>query len=384
MSFPHLSAIFAKQYNHMENKKTNKNEVSKNDNKFYENLKITKVSGSKIEITGTVPAVQFESFRKKALENINNEISIDGFRKGKIPENILVSKVGDMTILEEMAELALSVSYPKMVIEEKLDVIGRPEIQITKIAKDNPLEFKIISAVVPEIKLDDYKKIAKEEISKQKGIDPVTEKDVDEAILKIRRSRANHDHNHGEMSEEEHNKMIDSSLPEFNDDFVKSLGDFKDINDFKSKVKEMLEIDKKDQAREKKRIAISDKLIETSAIDIPEVLIESENRRIEAQFSEDISRMGIKMDDYLKHANKSIDDLRKEWRPHAEKKAKLQLILNEIAKIEKISPDAKEIETEVNHITEHYADADRDRAFIYAETVLTNEKVYSFLESQNK
>jgi trigger factor len=122
----------------MENKKTNKNEVSKNDNKFYENLKITKVSGSKIEITGTVPAVQFESFRKKALENINNEISIDGFRKGKIPENILISKVGDMTILEEMAELALSVSYPKMVIEEKLDVIGRPEIQITKIAKDNP------------------------------------------------------------------------------------------------------------------------------------------------------------------------------------------------------------------------------------------------------
>jgi trigger factor len=120
----------------MENKKTNKNEVSKNDNKFYENLKITKVSGSKIEITGTVPAVQFESFRKKALENINNEISIDGFRKGKIPENILISKVGDMTILEEMAELALSVSYPKMVIEEKLDVIGRPEIQITKIAKD--------------------------------------------------------------------------------------------------------------------------------------------------------------------------------------------------------------------------------------------------------
>lgn len=367
----------------MENKKTNKNEVSKSDNKFYENLKITKVSGSKIEITGTVPGVQFESFRKKALENINNEISIDGFRKGKIPENILVSKVGDMTILEEMAELALSVSYPKMVIEEKLDVIGRPEIQITKIAKDNPLEFKIISAVIPEIKLDDYKKIAKEEISKQKGTDPVTERDVDEAILKIRRSRASHDHNHGEMSEEEHNKMIDSSLQEFNDDFVKSLGDFKDINDFKSKVKEMLEIDRKDQAREKKRISISDKLIETSTIDIPEVLVESENRRIEAQFSEDVSRMGIKMDDYLKHAKKSIDDLRKEWRPHAEKKAKLQLILNEIAKIEKISPDAKEIETEVNHITEHYADADRDRAFIYAETVLTNEKVYSFLESQN-
>ena len=63
-----------------------------------------------------------------------------------------------------------------------------------------------------------------------------------------------------------------------------------------------------------------------------------------------------------------------------EKKAKLQLILNEIAKIEKIAPDIKEIEAEVNHIVEHYTDADRERATIYAETVLTNEKVYGFLE----
>jgi FKBP-type peptidyl-prolyl cis-trans isomerase (trigger factor) len=354
------------------------------NNKFYENLKISKADGSKIEITGTVPALKFESYRKKALENINNEISIDGFRKGKIPENILISKVGDMSILEEMAELALSQAYPKIVIEEKLDVIGRPEIQITKIAKDSPLEFKIISAVVPEVKLDDYKKIAKEEISKQKEIEPVTDKDIEDAILKIRRSRANHDHNHGEMSEEEHNKLLDSSLPELNDDFVKSLGQFSDVNDFRDKVKEMLVIDRKDQAREKKRIAISDKLIETSSIIVPEVLIESETKRIEAQFGEDIARMGIKMEDYLNHAKKTVEDIRKEWRPHAEKKAKLQLILNEIAKIEKLSPDPKEIENEVNHIVEHYKDADRDRAFIYAETVLTNEKVYGFLESQTK
>lgn len=354
------------------------------NNKFYENLNIVKTPGSKLEITGIVPSAKFESFRKKALENINNEITIDGFRKGKIPENILVSKVGDMAILEEMAELALSQAYPKMVIDNKLDVIGRPEIQITKIAKDNPLEFKIISSVVPEVKLGDYKDIAKQEISKQKEIEPVTDKDIEDAILKIRRSRASHDHNHGEMSEEEHNKLIDSSLPELNDDFVKSLGQFTSVADFKDKVKEMLVIDRKDQAREKKRIAISDKLIETSVIEVPEVLVESESKRIEAQFGEDIARMGIKMEDYLSHSKKTIDDIRKEWKPHAEKKAKLQLILNEIAKIEKLSPDPKEIENEVNHIVEHYKDADRDRAFIYAETVLTNEKVYSFLESQTK
>ena len=110
-------------------------------------------------------------------------------------------------------------------------------------------------------------------------------------------------------------------------------------------------------------------------------MIESELHRTEAQFSADIERMGIKIDDYLKHAGKSMEDIRKEWRPHAEKKAKLQLILNAIAVAENVKPDKKEVEEEVDHILEHYKDADREHAAVYAETVLTNEKVFQFLES---
>jgi trigger factor len=90
--------------------------------------------------------------------------------------------------------------------------------------------------------------------------------------------------------------------------------------------------------------------------------------------------MGVKMDDYLKHSKKTIEEIRKDCEPHAEKKAKLQLILNAIAGAEKIKPDQKEIDEEVNHIVEHYKDADRERAAIYAETVLTNEKVFEMLE----
>ncbi len=173
---------------------------------------------------------------------------------------------------------------------------------------------------------------------------------------------------------------MDASLPEFNDEFVKSLGNFADIADFKAKIKVMLAEEKVEKNKEKKRIAISDKLIETSEIDLPEILVESEMKRIEAQFSEDIARMGVTLEDYVKHVKKTIEDLRKDWRPHAEKKAKLQLILNKIAETEKIVVDAKDIEAEVKHIIEHYKDADRERAAVYAETVLMNERVYQFLE----
>ena len=350
-----------------------------------ENINIKKLEKSKIEITGSIPVEAFSSFRKKALENINNEITVDGFRKGKIPESVLVSKVGEMSVLEEMAEIALSKFYPEIIEKEKIDAIGYPEISITKLAANNPLEFKIITTVIPEIKIGDYKKIALKNNSKKEEKIEITEKEIDDAILRIRKSRVDHTgHDHERLTPEEHEKIVESSMPELSEDFVKSLGDFKDINDFKEKIKLSLLEEKKIMAQEKKRIALSDAILEASSAEIPELLIESETRRIEAQFSDDISRMGVKLEDYLKHAKKTIDDLRAEWKPHAEKKAKLQLILNDIVKLEKINVDAKEIENEVKAILAHYKDANQEQAYTYAETVLTNEKVYKFLEEIEK
>lgn len=315
-----------------------------------ENLKITKLPKSMVEIIGSVKESVFSSFRDKAIQNINNSLTIDGFRKGKIPEKVLISKVGEMAVLEEMAELAISKVYPEIIIDNKIDAIGRPDISITKIAANNPLEFKIITTVIPEIKIADYKTISKKEMSKPQEIVEISDKEVEDAIKKIIESHTDHTgHDH-------------------------------ESDDFKKRVREALLQDKKYQAQEKRRIALSDAILEASSAEIPELLINSEIQRIEAQFSDDVKRMGVTIEEYLKHAKKTIEDLRQDWRPHAEKKAKLQLILNNIVKLENLSVDSKEIEEEVKHILAHYKDADKELAYTYAETVLTNEKVYQFLE----
>jgi FKBP-type peptidyl-prolyl cis-trans isomerase (trigger factor) len=348
----------------------------------YASATIKKLDKSRVEITASVAAETWEVCRPKALKYINESVTIDGFRKGMAPENILVAKVGEMAILEEMAELALSKSYVDILINEKIDAIGKPEIRVTKITQGNPLEFVAITSVVPEITLPDYKKIAQEQIKKADPKDlKVGEKDIEEAILRIRKQHALHEgHNHDKMTPEEHDKAIPSAMPEITDDFVKGLGDFADVPDFKNKLSDMIVEQKRDEAREKTRVRIADAMAEDSKIELPDVMIDSELERTQAQFSADIERMGVKLDDYLKHAKKTLEEVRKEWRPHAEKKAKLQLILNEIAKKENIKPDQKDIEQEVNHIVEHYKDADRERATVYAETVLTNERVFAWLE----
>ncbi len=103
---------------------------------------IKKLDKSRVEISGSIPAEVWEKFRAQALKSINQSISIDGFRKGNIPENILISKVGEMAILEEMAELALPKAYVDILIDNKIDAIGKPEIHVTKLAKGNPARIQ--------------------------------------------------------------------------------------------------------------------------------------------------------------------------------------------------------------------------------------------------
>jgi FKBP-type peptidyl-prolyl cis-trans isomerase (trigger factor) len=347
--------------------------------------KITKLPKSMVEIEGEIDAETFESYFKTAISNVSANLEIPGFRKGKAPENAVIAKVGEMHILEEMAELALAKHYPKIIEDEKLDVVGRPEIAITKLARKNPLGFKIKSAVLPEVMLPNYKKIAKDVIGtttdKEKDT-TVTDEDVENTIMDIRKSRAPKVHVTEAVKSEDNKEEKPPELPEFNDDFVKGLGPFKDIEDFKLKLKENIKLEKENQLKEKTRLKIIEKIIDDTTIDTPEILIDAEINKILYRMESDITQMGLKFEDYLKHLNKTVEDLKKEFRTDAEKKAKLGLVLNEIAKAENIKADDEQVAKEVAHILEHYKDADPERARMHAENVLTNEKIFQFLETQ--
>jgi len=353
---------------------------------------IKKLPKSEVEIEGELDADVFETYFSKALKKIGENIELDGFRKGKVPEHVLLSKVPEIRVLEEMAEMAIAEHYPKILENEKVDAIAQPEIGITKLARKNPLGFKIKTAVMPEIKLPEYKKIAKKitsEITDTEKNIVVSDEEVENTIMDIRKSRAPKKSMADVVKEPLPNPLLNKErekgevdLPEFNDDFVKALGPFENVEDFKIKLKENIKLEKENQAREKKRLKIIEKIIDDSEIEMPEILVEIELDKILYRMESDIAQMGLKFEDYLKHLNKTVEDLRKEFRKDAEKKAKLGLVLNEISKIEKIVADKEQVEKEVLMILEHYKDADPERAKLHAENVLTNEKVFQFLENQ--
>jgi trigger factor len=352
---------------------------------------IKRLDKSEIEITGVLEVVEFEKHEGKALERVGERLELPGFRKGKAPVAVVKENVPEMELLEEMAELALMENYMKILEENKIDAIGRPQISITKIGKGSDLEFKIITAVLPEIKLPDYKKISKETIKKNPQAEIIIdEKEIEKVILDLRKMRAEqsrpkHEHVEGEDAEahaKAHAEIPENEYPAFDDEFAKSFGDFKTADELKEKIKGNMKIEKETEQKDKLRLVIVEEIVKQTEGEIPEILIESENDKIMYRLEADITNAGLKMEDYLKQINKNEEDLRKEWRVDAEKRAKLQMIIHSISEKENLKPTDEEIERDVIQITTMYKDADPVRAHAYVEQMLENEKVFKFLEEQ--
>jgi len=122
---------------------------------------VKKLENAQVEITAVLENTKLESYRDAAVDQFVANIEIDGFRKGNVPKDVAMKQISPMKLLEEMAQHAISAAYVEILQKEEIKAIGHPEIMITKIAEGEDLEFKITTAVLPEIALPDYKKLGK-------------------------------------------------------------------------------------------------------------------------------------------------------------------------------------------------------------------------------
>ncbi|MDB5204296.1 MAG: tig, trigger factor, trigger factor [Candidatus Taylorbacteria bacterium] len=342
---------------------------------MYTIKKVEKKEGSEVEIYLEIAVEAIEKKWSKALQAINDSISMDGFRKGHIPEKTLIEKVGEITVLEEAAELAIHEVYPDVLKEKEIKAIGNPKVVITKIAKGSPLEVTITTAVLPEIKLADYKKIASK--AKTEKITPVTEDEYNKVIEELKSHKFHSEHGHDHDNHDHGEVVID-------DAFVKGLGDFKDMDDFKAKVMDNLKKEKEYKAKEKARIDTLEAIRKDSKVEVPNILIESELDRMSNEFNHHLSRMGATLEQYLKDTKKTEEDMRVEWKDKATERVQNELILLDIAKIEKIDAKKEDIEREADAMEAQYPGTPKERIEAFVEEVLIKEEVFKFLEEQAK
>ncbi|MDP3902233.1 MAG: trigger factor [bacterium] len=345
---------------------------------------IKKLPDSEVEITGEIAPEIFMSFKEEAFKELSKGLKIDGFREGRAPESILISKIGQHVLLERMAIMALENTYQEIIKEHNLDPIGRPELTITKMAENNPLGFKLKTAIMPEVVLPDYKSIAGKTNSSKKDKFEADEKEVNEVLENLRKARASQKEKGSDEPEDKIKDDNQSVLLEINDDFAKSIGKFNNLEELKSAIKENIVFDKKNKEKERIRVEILDKIADKMETEIPGIMTQSEQDKMLADMQSQIVNMGMKWEDYIKHINKTEDGLKKDWEADALKRVKYGLALNKIADEEKIEVKEEELSDEVEKTATHYEShghkVDKNQLKNYLYGILRNNKVWKILE----
>ncbi|MEX0918974.1 MAG: trigger factor [Candidatus Paceibacterota bacterium] len=344
------------------------------------NLKITEDKDGQLEISGEVSAEDFATYRPAVIKKLQATATIDGFRPGQVPEKILIDRLGEETILQQMAEEALQKAYPEIVAEKELAPIGRPAVTITKLAKDNPLGFTIKTAIVPTFDLPDYRQLATEALAETPINDEeITAKEIDDFIANLQKMEVAKN----TPQKEEGGETKTEDRPPIDEAFIKKFGDFATVADFRDKIKAQLTAEKTHKQKEKRRAAILDRLAAAVNPALPDILINQELQKMLAELKGQIEQMGIKFDDYLNHLKKTTDELTAGWKDDATKRVKVGLILEKIIAAEKLEVGQDEVDQYTEAILKHHqANENIDPAAVrrYAQGVLLNEKALELLE----
>lgn len=147
-------------------------------------MKVTneKVENSQAFLTVEMEPAEVETYLQKSYERLVKRANIPGFRKGKAPRTVLERHLGRESLLNDALDLLLPEAYEKALKEQSIEAIAHPQIEITR---TDPVVFKAVVPLKPQVKLGEYQKIKVEE----KTIE-VTEKDVDAVIERLRHQHA--------------------------------------------------------------------------------------------------------------------------------------------------------------------------------------------------
>lgn len=148
-------------------------------------LQVERLEHNMAKLTIEVPAEEVEKALQAAYLKERGKISLPGFRKGRVPRQMIEKMYGPEVFYDEAANRMISEAYAKAYDECELELVSQPKIEITQLEKGKEFIFTAEVAVKPEVKLGEYKGLKVDKVSTR-----VTQKEVDEEIDKERERNA--------------------------------------------------------------------------------------------------------------------------------------------------------------------------------------------------
>ncbi len=330
-----------------------------------------------VEVTITVPWADLEPKWNQTVAKLGAEVEIPGFRKGTAPANMVETQLG-----VKLQDEALKTAMPEFLIEalkgSDIIPIDYPKYQVTSFVKGQDLQYKATITNRPVVAVGNYKTIK----VGRPPVKPVAEEEVNKVIDDLYnrwKARAGavsqsgqnqdsgvagapqNDKMGGSISFQGGNEIATSATPPRNDavpngqtagpddNFAKAMGAL-DLNDLRAKIRKDLEDHTKLNNELDYEEAILQEVEKITTVELPDILIEDELNRMLVSLQRRVADMGLLLEDYLRGQGKTLDQLRGEWRPQAEKNVRMELGLSEIARSENVTISDADLQSEVDKI----------------------------------
>ncbi len=284
---------------------------------------VKKLPKSTLEITVDIHWKTIQDAYGSAFDKLHTNLTVEGFRKGKAPKAIAEKHISKDSVYKELLNTLLSKIYQEILQKNGLKPIANPKIDLKKAKENEDWQVVITLAEKPVVELGDYKKIVQDAKAEMKK-DDIWVPGKDETAKPA------------EKTEEQKQKLLNSALS-----------------------------------------AVLDK----SKCEIPDLLIEEELEGRLARLVDEVQKVGLTTESYLKSKNTTIEKLREQYTKEIENTYKMEFILAELADKEGIKVEQADMDKLFEGIkNENEKKTAQSNAYFYA-SILRKQKTLDFLTS---
>ena len=374
----------------------------------------------RVKLRVEVPESALKPAMDAAYRKWANEIRVPGFRKGKVPRQMIDARVGVDVVREEALREALPQLYRDALQAEDLEAIAPPEIDVVEFEQGAPLVFEATVDVRPDVEIPDLPSIDIEAPTSE-----VTDEDLSEQLDRLRdrfaelepvgreARRGDHvlidlkgfqndqpvegmsapdflyevgsrqgppkldeelegtrpgvilkfsdeihihrddedDHDHSQTEPVSFTVLVKEvkakKLPELDDEFAKTAGEFDSLDDLKEDLRVRLASVKERMSEEELRTRALEALVDASQLVPPEKLVESEFEHRLQHLEQDLANAGLTLDAYGAQMQLTELEIRRDVRDQASRSVKAELLLEEIARQQEIGVAEEELGREI-------------------------------------
>ena len=369
-------------------------------------LQVENLEHNMAKLTITVSAEEVEKALQAAYLKQRSKISLPGFRKGKVPRQMIEKMYGPEVFYDEAANHMISEAYGKAYDECELEIASQPTIDVVQLEKGKDFIFTAEVAVKPEVKLGEYKGLKVDKVSTR-----VMQKEVDEEIEKERERNArtvevtdravqdkdivtldfegfvygvafeggkgeNYPLTIGsgafitgfeeqligaEIDKETEVKVTfpeeyqAKELPELDDEFASEVSEEAEtLEDYKAEVKAKIKERKENEGKEKKENQAVEQAVANAEIDLPAPMVDLQAKQMADDFARRIMQQGMSVEQYFQFTGLNEEKMMEELKPQAEKRIRTRLVLEAIVAAENIEVSDERLDEELQKMADSY------------------------------